>query len=63
MKVKTFLNKLMLSSSIDSVRIEKNHYTKEEYDEADLRMEDYGEYGNETVKTFAVYNKTLVINI
>ena len=63
MKVKTFLNKLMMSSSIDGVRIERDGYTKAEYDEADLRLSDYGIWGNETVKTFAVYGNTLVVNV
>ena len=63
MKVKNFLNKLMMSSSLDIVRIEQYGYTKEEYDETDLRMKDYGFYGNATVRTFAVHGKTLVINI
>ena len=63
MKVKTFLNKFMMNSSIDTVRIERCGYTVEEYDDADLRLQDYGVWGNETVKTFAVYNKDLVINV
>lgn len=63
MKVKTFLNKLMMSSAIDCVRIERYGYTKAEYDETDLRLRDYGIWGNENVKTFAVYNKTLVVNV
>ena len=63
MKVKTFLNKFMMSSSIDVVRIEKNGYTKEEYDAADLRLMDYGFWGNETVKTFRVSDKVLIINV
>ncbi len=63
MKVKTFLNKLMMSSSIDIVRVEKDGYTKAEYDSVDLRFMDYGLWGNETVRTFAVHGKVLVINI
>ena len=67
MKVSTFLNKLMMSSTLETVRIEKNGYTKAEYDEADLRLKDYGFWGNETVKTFRItdnyYGVTLVVNI
>lgn len=63
MKVKSFLNKLMLRSSIDKVRIERNGYTQEEFDYTDLRLEEYGKWGSETVKTFAVYDKVLVVNI
>lgn len=63
MKVKTFLNKMMMSSSVNTVRVEKFGYTKVEYDEADLRLMDYGEWGNETVKTFVIHNNVLVINV
>ena len=63
MMVKTFLNKLMMSSTINTVRIQKDGYTKVEYDGADLRLSDYGVWGNETVKTFFVSNNVLVINI
>lgn len=63
MKVKTFLNKMMMSSSVNVVRIEQFGYTKIEYDEADLRLSDYGEWGNETVKTFVIHNNVLVINV
>ena len=63
MKVKTFLNKMMMSSEVDTVRIEKNGYTKQEYNEADLRFQDYGIWGNENVKTFRVCNGVLIINI
>lgn len=63
MKVKTFLNKMIMSSSVDTVRIERSGYTKQEYDEVDLRLQDYGEWGNETVKTFAIHNNVLIINI
>ncbi len=63
MKVKTFLNKMMMSASVTTVRIERSGYTKQEYDEADLRLQDYGEWGNETVKTFVIHNNVLVINV
>ena len=63
MKVKTFLNKLMLSSSIDSVCVVQDGYCKVEYDDADLRLEDYGFWGGATVKTFQVLNRTLYINV
>jgi hypothetical protein len=53
----------MMSSSIDIVRVEKDGYTKAEYDSVDLRFMDYGPWGNETVRTFAVHGKVLVINI
>ena len=63
MKVKTFLNKLMMNSSLDKVYVQKNGYIKEEYDEADLRLQDYGAWGNETVKTFYVSGEYLYINV
>lgn len=63
MKVKTFLNKLMMNSSVDVVRIEKNGYTKAEFDMYALRDRDYGIYGNENVQTFCIHNKALIVNI
>ena len=63
MKVKTFLNKMIMSSSVDTVRIERFGYTKVEYDEADLRLQDYGFWGNETVKTFVIHDNELIINV
>ena len=67
MKVKAFLNKLMMSSTLEAVRVEKDGYTKAEYSETDLRFRDYGFWGDETVKTFKIYDAgfgiELVINV
>lgn len=63
MKVKAFLNRMMMSSSVDTVRIAKNGHIMAEYDEADLRSQDYGAFGELAVKTFCVHDKVLVINI
>lgn len=67
MKVKAFLNKMMMSSDVDCVRVEKDGYTKAEYDEIDLFSEDYGVWGEEAVKTFQIdvtaHGVELVINV
>lgn len=67
MKVKTLLNKMVMTSAVDCIRIERNGYTKVEYDEADLSISDYGFWGNENVKTFRIidshYGIVLVLEV
>ena len=63
MKVKALLSKMMMSSYVDYVIVKRDGHIVQQYDGADLRLNDYGKIGNETVKTFAVYGGDFVINI
>lgn len=64
MKVKTLLSLFaMEGTSIATVKIEQNDYTKATYDYWDLRSRKYGFYGNATVESFTIRNTSLVITI
>lgn len=63
MKVKRFLDSMMMSSSIKAVIIRVNGREKDTINLHMLESANYGEYGEDKIMTFQVMGEHLILNL